>query len=745
MRTPGEPEALLAGLNDPQREAVLHDGGPLLILAGAGSGKTRVLVHRLAHLVRARGRSPAELMAVTFTRKAAREMEERVRRLLPDVVPAWWVGTFHGLAARMLRGLAAHCGRETGFVIYDEDDQLRLLRRILETGSWRCELSPREARDSIEAAKRDLVTPREAQEAAAGLRQEALAEVFARYEVELARMNAFDFSDLIGWPVRLFDERPELRRPWAERFSEVLVDEYQDTHRTQVRLVEHLVRAHGRIAAVGDDDQSIYAWRGATVENILHFDRDFPRPRLIRLEENYRSAGAILEAANAVIAHNESRHEKRLWTRAPRGASPVLLALPDEEAEAQAVVEIVREWIRDGAREGGEVAVLYRTNAQSRPLEDAFRRARLPYRLVGSVRFYDRREVKDLLAYFRVVVNPRDEVSLRRIVNVPPRGIGPRTIERLERWAEAAPCALSEALGVPEAAEGATAAQRGRLSALDGLFADWRSRLGREPLPDLGRRVMEESGYLAWLAEERGFEGRERAENAQELLASLEAYAAERPDAGLAEYLEEIATTADIDNWSAGRDAVTLMTLHIAKGLEFPAVILTGLEEGLLPHRSALEGGRRELEEERRLLYVGLTRAAERVWLTAAGWRRSWDGPSARAISRFVGEIPSGCLEVLDLASSAAASRARRGWSDRAEDAVPDPFPAYEEGEAGPPDAEGMDPGELRPGEWVRHAEWGVGKILDLEGRGASLKLTILFEGHRRKKVMARYARLERT
>lgn len=744
MRADRELEASLEGLNAPQREAVLHEGGPLLILAGAGSGKTRVLVHRIAHLIRARGWHPAEIMAVTFTRKAARELEERVRRLLPDVQPAWWVGTFHGLGARMLRSLAEHCGREPGFVIFDEDDQLRLLRGILEAGSWRCEIAPRDAREAIEAAKRELATPREAQERAAGLRQEALAEVFARYESELARMNGFDFSDLVGWPVRLFDDEPELRGRWAQRFREVLVDEYQDTHRTQVRMVAHLVSPDGRISAVGDDDQSIYAWRGATVENILHFDRDFSAPCVIRLEENYRSTGAILQAANAVIAHNEGRHEKRLWTRAPRGEPPVLLALADEEAEAEAAVEIVRNWAREGDRDPGEVAVLYRTNAQSRPLEDAFRRARIPYRLVGSIRFYDRREVKDLLAYFRVVVNPRDEVSLQRIVNVPPRGIGPRTMERLERWAGAAVRPLSEALGVAEAMEGATSAQRQRLANLGGLFADWRARLGREPLDDLGRRIVEESGYLAWLAEEQGFEGRERAENAQELLASLEAYSWERPGAGLAEYLEEIATTADIDGWSAGREAVTLMTLHNAKGLEFPGVIITGLEEGLLPHRSAVEGGRRDMEEERRLLYVGLTRARERVWLTASAWRRSWDGPSSRALSRFLAEFPADALEVIELAPPRHPARARRAWGGGDIQTSGDPFPRYEDGDPDPGGAEGMDPGDLRPGEWVRHPEWGAGKIVEREGRGSSLKLTILFEGRRRKKVMARYAHLER-
>jgi DNA helicase-2/ATP-dependent DNA helicase PcrA len=729
---------LLAGLNPVQRQAVLHGEGPLLILAGAGSGKTRTLTHRVAHLIGERAVEPWRILAVTFTNKAAGEMRERLERLLgADRLP--WVATFHATCVRLLRREIAALGFESNFVIYDDRDSERLVKDCLDVLRVPEQiLPPRLARSLIDAAKNRGIGPQAY--ARGGEQQPGLAAVYARYQEQLQRANALDFGDLLLMTVRLFDEHPDVLDRYRLRFHHVLVDEYQDTNAVQYRLTNLLASTHRNLCVVGDDDQSIYRWRGAEIGNILDFERDYPDATVIRLEQNYRSTGTILAAAGAVVARNERRKGKTLWTENPRGDKVTIAALTDDLEEARFVArEIERLLAGPWARR--DIAVFYRTNAQSRSLEEALVRHRIPYVLLGGVRFFARAEVKDVLAYLRALVNPSDSLAVKRIINVPTRGIGAATIERIAALEDevgtffaACRAALERELLKPLQAE--------RVRAFVALLDRFRALRDELPYPQLAARLVEESGYGPMLRDDGTAEARERLQNLQELLSGMEEHAgAERT---LAEYLEQVALVADVDAYDEGADRVTLMTLHAAKGLEFPVAFITGMEEGLFPLARA---GDSDIEEERRLCYVGMTRAMKKLYLTHALRRRVYGDFQLNARSGFLDDIPA---DLVEPAGDRAAARLltpgrfaahRPAFLDRVAHGRAERV-TVADGEDG-----GVrvvyDDDALRVGSRVRHGTFGVGTIKCLEGAGEQQKVTVLFRSVGAKKLLLKFAGLE--
>ncbi|MHB8079179.1 MAG: ATP-dependent helicase, partial [Candidatus Krumholzibacteriia bacterium] len=634
-------QQLPADLNPAQRAAVEAADGPVLVVAGAGSGKTRVLTTRVAWLLGRQGVAPGELLAFTFTNRAAREMRERVERLVGPGGSPRWMGTFHATGAKLLRMDGAAIGVPPGFTIYDSDDSLRVVKRAMERVRFDAQtMTPNAVRARVSRWKNDGRPAAEAAERAVDLREERCAQVYGIYEAELRKADALDFDDLILRTVELLAPGSAVQQKWSRRFRHVLVDEFQDTNRLQMVLIKALAQHHGNVFVVGDDDQSIYGWRGACIENMLEFEQVFPGTRVIRLEQNYRSTGNILAAANAVIAHNRHRKGKTLWTADASGDLLRLDHVFDEEDEAARVVDIVRA---GGAR--GDVTVLYRTNAQSRALEDALRRAVIPYQIIGGTQFYERREVRDLLAYLKLIANPRDAVAAVRVLNVPRRKIGDTTAARLRELADAADLTLAEAAersGLLEATLPAAACRRVRA-----FFAQvdaWRAAEADTPLPALLERIMIETGYREWLTADDPSTAEGRLENVAELVNAAQAFVEATEGGRLAVFLEQTALVADADAVRDDEGVVRLMTIHTAKGLEFPVVILAGCEEGLLPHaNSAVDD--RGLEEERRLFYVALTRARRRVYLLQARSRRRAGQRELSEPSRFLAELPPELLE----------------------------------------------------------------------------------------------------
>jgi len=715
-------------LNPQQRAAVEHGGGPLLVLAGAGSGKTRVLTARVARLL-AHGVRPEAVLAFTFTNRAAREMRERIARAVGPAAGRLWVGTFHATAARLLRREAAAAGLPRDFTIYDRDDQEGVLRGILRD----LDRTDEPARVGavlarISDAKNALVTPEEAARAATGPAERRVAEAYARYQAALRASGALDFDDLIVETVRVL-RRAEVGARWAGRFEHVLVDEYQDTNHAQFRMVEALAAVHRNLFVVGDDDQSIYGWRGADLANVLEFERAFPGAAVVRLEQNYRSTAAILDAANAVIGHNRARKGKRLWCDRERGV-PVRFALAADEAdEARRIRQHLAAHVARGGRLA-DCAVLYRTNAQSRALEAELRRHAVPYEIVGGVAFYQRREVKDLLAYLRLAVNPADAVAFWRVWNTPRRGLGAAVEARVQaRVAEtgAPPLAALRALAAGGALGRATAGAAAFFDVLDAVAS-----AGPEVPADAALRlVLERTRYLEHLAGEE--DAAERRANVEELVASAAAAGGGR-GATLAEFLAESALLTDADRVTEGTDRVLLLTAHNAKGLEFPVVVVAGLEEGLFPHGAALEDGP-GIEEERRLFYVALTRARDEVLLTAAAFRRRFDGARGAAVSRFVDEIPPALLEREEApeprwsrAGGAPARGVRGGGADRDDEA---PSLAW----SPPPRSTTR---HRAVGRTVWHDAFGRGVVQAVEGDGPDARYTVRF-GASVKKVVGRF------
>jgi DNA helicase-2/ATP-dependent DNA helicase PcrA len=752
-RAEGGGADLLEGLNPPQREAVTHGAGPLLILAGPGSGKTRVITRRVAYLITALRVQPWEILAITFTNKAAREMRERVEALLPET-RGLWINTFHAMCARILRAdIEVLEGYTRDFTIYDTHDKNQLLKTLIKdagydvarfkpsmVGGWISD------RKNLTYVRRDATAPaHEAKDPDLdddGIEHEVLVKVEKRYAEALQKHNALDFDDLLVKVLEIFESHPGLRDAYAARFRHVMVDEYQDTNRVQYLLTRHLSSVHKNLAVCGDPDQSIYAWRGADIRNILDFEHDFGAPRVVKLEQNYRSSAIILKAAQAVIAHNLARKPKTIWTAAQDGSRIAVLRCADENDEAREIAEQVRALAVSGTSLA-DVAVFYRVNFMQRALESALRRAALPYQIVGGVEFYERREIRDLVAYLKLIVNPKDDVAFRRVVNVPSRGIGEKTIEALAGWAADRRVSLMQALRSEEA----LALTRGKARAALEDFAELMTRLA--PLADQEAalaidQVLDEIDYDAWMAEMEDPSGVDREANVDELRAHAEEFDRKRAplvtgatEAGeaapstlpasapaprtLRGFLQEIALVSDTDNLEDGRDKVTMMTLHSAKGLEYKVVFIAGVEEELLPHARAVmeapsesDGG---VEEERRLFYVGLTRAKERLVLTHARERLHFGQQSWRTPSRFLEEIPRELVEGFE----------------------PDRDEAEMLGAYAPP--QGSAP--IAVGDRVEHDHFGRGVVERLQGSGINARATVQFAAHGTKLLLLQYAKLK--
>ena len=712
---------LLEGLNGPQREAVTHGDGPLLILAGAGSGKTRAITRRIAWAIAERGIPAHEILAITFTNKAAGEMRERVAGLI-DARGAW-IGTFHAMCARILRrdiGLLE--GYSSDFTIYDTTDRNALLRDLIKragydatrfrpaaVGAWISNEKNRYARE-------DEVRPE------GGLEDDLFRRILGDYSEAMRANNALDFDDLLLKVLELFEAHPGARDAYARRFRHVLVDEYQDTNRVQYLLMRHLAGFHGNLAVCGDPDQSIYAWRGADVRNILDFEHDFPGARVVRLEQNYRSTQNILDAAQAVIRHNSERKEKDLWSERGPGEKLVVVECGDEDDEAREVAMQIRALVDRGARHDA-MAVFYRANFMSRAVERALRLSSIPYQIVAGTEFYQRREIKDLIAYLRLIVNPADDEAFKRAVNVPPRGVGDKSLEGLLETARQRGESLSRACRSAEARSTIRGRARGGLEAFAGLL----ERL--EPLAGVGAllaldAVLEETAFLEHLARSADPDEVDREANVEELRTHARSYDETWPEGGLRGFLQDIALVSDTDGFAPDEPKVTLMTLHAAKGLEFPYVFIVGLEEGLLPHARSIDegwdasGDNRGLEEERRLFYVGITRAQERLFLSHARVRRHFGGEQYGHPSRFLDELPSELIE---------------GWDQGGDEA--DVLGEYAPA-AGAAAALGV-------GDVVQHDHFGRGVVELLVGAGANARATVRFEGHGSKQLLLQYARLK--
>jgi DNA helicase-2/ATP-dependent DNA helicase PcrA len=738
-------ESLLEGLNPQQRDAVVHTEGPLLIVAGAGSGKTRVIVHRLAWILSRGLAAPHEVVAVTFTNKAAGEMKERVDALVGPDHGGAQVSTFHSWCLRQLRRHAPRIGYGAGFLVYDETDQQTLLKDCLEALSIDEETWPaRQLRNRISDAKNRGLSPDAVAAQAVSPADEITAKVFAAYQEALRDADAMDFDDLIGQVLALFAAHDDVRREVASRVRYLLVDEYQDTNPPQYRLIRHLASVHGNVCAVGDPDQSIYRFRFADINNILSFESDFPGTRLIKLEQNYRSTNNILAAATSLVRHNQSRIDKLLWSEAEAGEPIHVLVGPDDRAEAEAVVQRIRALRRDGLPLEG-AAILYRTNFQSRLFEEALARAGMSYVMIGGTRFYDRREVRDVLAYVRLLLNPRDEASLRRILNVPPRDIGKTTLEALVGLARRDGVPLLEAIEAAAAGTSTgpvrtvTARAAKALAGFLDLLRDLRATARELPPSRLVARVVGRTGYDGWLHDAHPEDALARLENLEELASAVASY--DGMEGGLQAFLDRTALLSETDN-TQGSAGVRLMTLHSAKGLEFPVVFIVGLEENLCPHARASDNAM-DLEEERRLMYVGMTRARQRLYLSRALTRYQFGARKETDPSRFLREIPENLLRE-EMAAEPALGRPGPARFPR-RPAAGDPGRALRHWSETQEAPEAPTPkSDFSLGCKVHHAEYGVGTVIGIEGTGDAQKVTVSFSIVGAKKFLPRYARLER-
>jgi DNA helicase-2/ATP-dependent DNA helicase PcrA len=748
---------LVASLNPSQREAVLHEHGPLLILAGAGSGKTRVIAHRMAHLIAERKAAPYEILAVTFTNKAADEMRERVTRLVGEDCRQIWLSTFHALSARLLRREAPALGLARDFVIYDSSDQIAIVRQAIKAlGYDEKQLQPRAALGRISQAKNRMETPAQLRAAGWSLRDQQVGKVFERYERALADAGALDFDDLLLRTVELFEKHPQIRDQYARRFRHVLVDEYQDTNRAQYLLIRFLSGQHRNLCVVGDPDQSIYRWRGADLRNILDFERDYTDVRVVKLEQNYRSTQVILDAASAVISQNRRRKDKRLWTD-QRGGSLVRIVRAGDEIEE---ADFITRTIRGAQLQAPDAlsAVLYRTNAQSRAIEDALMREGVPYRIIGGVRFYERKEIKDTLAYLRLLINPHDDVSFRRVVNVPARGVGKAVLDALDAiepadreepplLAATQPAAppvrslwsrLHLALEMRQMPARALQA----LTTFRDLLAAMTADAERAGVAGAIALVLDRSGYLQALRDARSEEAQARIENLEELVSAAREYESTDAEPALESFVDRLSLLSEADEEDGAREArVWLMTMHAAKGLEFPLVLVAGLEEGLFPHSRASED-EDDVEEERRLCYVCMTRARQQLVLTSAARRRVFGEYQPTQPSRFLDEIPP---HLVDRQAPVSPPR----WTPRHERRNP----YASRGPSGRPaghtrsfayEDEDQSASGVRTGMRVRHRQFGVGTIVNVEDHGDDFKVTVKFLSVGTKKLMAKYAGLEK-
>lgn len=752
---------IFAGLNEVQKEAVLCTEGPVLVLAGAGSGKTRVLTHRIAHIVQRKLARPRQVLAVTFTNKAAVELKERVAAITAggDEVAA---GTFHSTMLRVLRREAKALVYPQDFSVFDNDDSVRLVKQILDDANEAGKFRPKLVHAVISRLKNDFVAPEQYAKHAKSPLDRAVAHVYPEYNRRLKILAAMDFDDLIVQATRLFREHPSVLATWSSRWRYLHVDELQDTNFAQFELLRLLAGSQRpNLFAVGDDDQSIYGWRGARVENVFQFQEAFPETKVFRLEQNYRSTQAILDLANAVIEQSDRRERKRLWTARGGGQLPEVIGLATDQDEAREVADRIGRAVMSGRRAFSDFAIMYRTNAQSRLFEEALRSRRFPYQLLGGVGFYSRKETRDALAYFKLCLNPRDDISLRRIISEPPRGIGATTLERLKSFADEHELSLFEAM--ERACE--LRALNARAANACAKFVDqvnaWRTALANEPLEKWAASVLEESGYIARLRDEKSFESQGRLDNLDSLIDSLAEHAA--AGRSLTEYLEQAALATDQDKYDPHADSVRLMTIHAAKGLEFPAVFITGLEGRTFPLQRPDESEVRDPDEERRLFYVAVTRAHDELALTYSGRRRVWGQLQERSASTFLRELPEDAAEWRSArsaftsspgtdepaAAGSASERIRRLQRRRAAEDLPMLGQAGAEEDAErsasqeirdvPPD----DVPAVRNGDLVLHHTYGQGIVLDVSPFRDTVRVLVEFDGGVQKRLVQSVARLQ--
>lgn len=759
-------EFVTKNMNPPQKEAIETLNGPLLILAGAGSGKTRVLTHRMANIIGQGAAAPDGILCVTFTNKAAKEMEHRIYKILNDmgvmIREQLWINTFHSFCVRVLRSHITLLDYKPFFTIYDSSDQLSQIKKVMTALDINDKMYPaKNFQARISNAKMLGLTPEGLEKSSKRLMDQKTVEVYKKYELEMKRANSLDFDDLLMKTYDLFRMYPDILKMYQEKFQYIMVDEYQDTNHIQYLLVQMLAKAHRNLCVVGDEDQSIYSWRGADIKNILDFEKDFPEAVVVKLEENYRSSKNIVNAATAVIKNNSQRKDKTLFTSNPEGDLIQVREERNEYDEAKFVAKTIQTMMNEGEGSYNDYAVFYRTNAQSRVLEEQLRTLAIPYRLVGGVRFYERMEIKDVLSFMKLAVNPADDIALKRIINVPARGIGKTTIDKIEEFS--AQNGVTMYLGTQKAIEakifnaGTTGKLRRFLDMMDALQADATSF----KLTDFYHIVLDRTEYLQALKKDESPEAQARIENLEELDNAIAQFAKERgEESTLTSFLEEMALVSDVDSLDQEQNSVTLMTLHISKGLEYPYVFVVGMEENLFPSGRAAESESEEdIEEERRLAYVGMTRARQKLWLTFTKMRRVWGQEQFNPQSRFIKEIPPNLMTFSSAAadtprfvnrygstgsvgdhyesswgsSATGRNKARSGGHD---DFDSQDFPDYE--------STGAGAGTYNKGMRVRHPTFGVGTVYATEGAGDNLKVSVMFTDNTVKKFVVKYARLER-
>ena len=753
---------LLEGLNNKQKEAVLQTEGPCLVIAGAGSGKTKVLTHKIAYLIEEKGIKPWNILAITFTNKAANEMKERITKLIGENANNMWIGTFHSICVRILRKYIDRIGFNSDFVIFDTSDQRTLIKQCIKQMNLDDKIfTDRSVLAEISNAKNEMLTPMQYNLRTNGeIRKQKIAGVYEIYQRKLKENNALDFDDIINSTIQILTENPDVLEYYSEKFKYVLVDEYQDTNKAQFTLITLLSGRYGNITVVGDNDQGIYSFRGADITNILNFEKDFPGTKIIKLEQNYRSTKAILNAANAVIKHNEKKYEKNLWTEQEEGHLPTVSRLDNEYEEANFIVEQINRLRREEYYKYADFTVLYRMNAQSRSIEDILRRENIPYKMIGGLKFYERKEIKDAIAYLRLIHNQADNLSLQRIINEPKRGIGQTSMEKIENYANVNNISMYEVIKNAE--------QYG----LNKVFLNSREfiatieelsqKKGGMLISEILKEVLNKTGYTKALELENTAQAESRLENLDEFLTVAMEFEEENAENSLAEFLESITLASDIDGMEETEDSVTLMTLHSAKGLEFPVVFLIGMEEGLFPSYRSI-GEKRELEEERRLCYVGITRAKEYLYLTCAKQRTIFGSTSCNKISRFIEEIPQELLEGADELTKTSKFNENAEWKYGNNRMTTYVITGSQTNKQTQPKygfrtAESFlkniavssevkqtetDLSKYKTGQTIYHKKFGEGIITEIATEGDDLKLDIAFEKVGHKRLMARYANLE--
>lgn len=718
-------DKLLNGLNPEQQKAVKTTDGPLLIMAGAGSGKTRVLTHRIGYLMVEKGVNPYNILAITFTNKAAREMRERIQKMMGGAADEIWISTFHSMCVRILRRDIDRMGFNRNFTILDTTDQQSVIKAILkEKNLDPKKYDPRAILGSISSAKNELIDPEEYSKTAGGYMEQIVSDVYKEYQRRLQRNSALDFDDLIMMTIQLFQRVPEVLEYYQRKFQYIHVDEYQDTNRAQYMVVKQLASRFRNLCVVGDSDQSIYRWRGADIANILSFEKDYPNAKVILLEQNYRSTKRILEAANKVIDKNQNRKDKNLWTENQEGSKICYYRADSEQGEAQFVTGKIRELVKSENRKYSDFAILYRTNAQSRVMEEVLLKSNIEYTIVGGIKFYARKEIKDMLSYLRLIANPDDDISLERVINVPKRGIGSSSVDKIANFAQTHDLSLFQAL---ESIELIGLSPKITKAAIEfrNIIKNYTQQQEFLSVTELVEEVLEKSGYREMLKAEKSIEAQSRLENLDELLSVTHSFEDSSEDKSLIAFLTDLALVADIDNLDDDgqkADSVVLMTLHSAKGLEFPVVFLMGMEEGVFPHsRSLMEEA--EMEEERRLAYVGITRAEQQLFLTNAQMRILFGRTNMNPESRFIKEIPEHLLEGMEPKKAAAS-----------------PFPAFSKqpqrraavtrpnvSNASNASATGGDEFAWKVGDKAEHGKWGVGTVVSVKGSGEGTELDIAF------------------